>query len=150
MLGADLLILALVLLVIIAGGLVAWRVMMRRFGQRLQRIEADIRVIKSDIAALTACQAGALERDQAQTGVIPSLERRLEIIEQRLRLIARRQDEQLNTSEPGETSYGAAIRLANQGANADLLINTFGIARGEAELITALHHAPPVSPPNPS
>lgn len=127
-------------IIAIAGGL-AWRAIMQRFGQRLLRLESELRILKVDIAALTACQAGALERDQVQSGIIPVLEKRLELIEQRLRLISRRQDEQLNTTEPGETSYGAAIRLAHQGADADLLINTFGIARGEAELITALHQA---------
>lgn len=144
----DFLILGLVLLAIGAalGGLAWHGFEFRRFRQRLQRIESDLRRLQSDIAALSACQAEALEFDQNQSGVIPGLEKRLEVLDQRLRLISRRQDEQLNTGDPGETSYGAAIRLAHQGANADLLINTFGLARGEAELITALHHSTQKSP----
>lgn|GEM_PF-1498827 len=103
--------------------------------------EEHLRVLRGDLAAICACQAEASERDQAREQYLRVVEGRLEAMEQRLRQIARRQDEQIHTSEPGETSYGAAIRLAHQGANVEQLVNTFGLARGEAELIAALHSA---------
>ena len=97
-----------------------------------------LRTLLGDVTALSACQAGAAERDQTREQYLRETESRLEALEQRLRQIARRQDEQ-HHAEPGEPSYGAAIRLAHQGADVDQLVTTFGLARGEAELIAALH-----------
>jgi hypothetical protein len=116
---------------------------------RTKALEVQLRILQGDVAALCACQAEAAERSQARESYLQQylqqyssvVDERLEAMEQRLRQVARRQDEQLHVGDPGETSYGAAIRLAHQGANVEQLVNTFGLARGEAELIAALHHA---------
>ncbi len=124
-------------------GVVMWRVTHRHPDRADDTglLEARLRVLQDDVAALCACQADTMERIQAREQSLRVVEGRLEAVEQRLRQIARRQEEQLHAGEPGETSYGAAIRLAHQGANVEQLVNTFGLARGEAELIAALHRA---------
>jgi hypothetical protein len=108
-------------------------------------VEDRLRALQDDVAAICACQAGAVDRDQIRERYleqhIGTIGGHLEAVDQRLRQIARRQDEQLHTGDPGETSYGAAIRLAHQGADVEQLVNTFGLSRGEAELIAALHRA---------
>ncbi|CAK0754561.1 conserved hypothetical protein [Gammaproteobacteria bacterium] len=96
----------------------------------------QLRLLQNDLSSLCSCQAEAAERDQAREALLRATEDRIEAIEQRLRQLSRRQDEQTTGAEP---SYGAAIRLAHQGADADQLVSTFGLVRGEAELITALH-----------
>ncbi len=113
----------------------------RRISNDQGLLELRLRAMQSDIAALSACQVDAMERALAREQHLRAIEGRIEAAEQRLRQIARRQEEQLHVGEPGETSYGAAIRLAHQGANVDQLVSTFGLARGEAELIAALHRA---------
>ena len=124
--------------VLLGGVAFLWRTLQRAL-IRDQLVETHLRVLQADIAALSTCQAETVERDQTREQLFQAVTTRLEALEQRLRLITRRQDEQLNTNESGETSYGAAIRLAHQGANVEQLVNTFGLARGEAELIAALH-----------
>ncbi|CAK0756964.1 conserved hypothetical protein [Gammaproteobacteria bacterium] len=132
----------------LAGGAFLW-LTVRRAINHSREVETYLRVLQGDIAVLSACQADALERDQVRERHLEkrmekytrTIEGRLEAMEQRLRQITRRQDEQLHTGDPGETSYGAAIRLAHQGANVEQLVNTFGLSRGEAELIAALHRA---------
>ena len=119
-----------VFLAIIALWLVRART--KRFGVTHEQL----RRLQSELAAICTCQAEAAGRDQSREQLLRTTEGRLEAVEQRLRQLVRRQDEQV---AGGETSYSAAIRLAHQGADAEQLITTFGLVRGEAELIAALH-----------
>ncbi len=109
---------------------------------------AQFKTLKSEFAAICACQAEVGEQGHLRDRRLQELSDRLELLtkqlenqEGRLRQLSRRQNDLIHTPEPGETSYGAAIRLAHQGADVDQLVNTFGIARGEAELIAAMHRA---------
>jgi hypothetical protein len=84
------------------------------------------------------------EQDGAQEGVANTDNRddgigdRLGEMEQQLRLLAERQD-QLDLRQPANHSYKLAIKLARNGTNADELVRTCGISRGEAELVVMLH-----------
>ena len=132
-------------LFLVGGGVVAWRLVRlppkNQVGESLESLAVHLRALQGDLAAVCACQVDAMERAHAREQSLQAVESRLEAMEQRLRQVIRRQEEQLHTGDPGETSYGAAIRLAHQGANVEQLVNTFGLARGEAELIAALHRA---------
>ncbi|CAK0748518.1 conserved hypothetical protein [Gammaproteobacteria bacterium] len=126
-------------------GVALWLAVRSSRPSQIKTEDGQLRVLRGDLAALCACQAEASARNQTQEQYLRAMEGRMELrleaMEQRLRQLARRQDEQIHTTDPGETSYGAAIRLAHQGANVEQLVNTFGLARGEAELIAALHRA---------
>jgi hypothetical protein len=59
-------------------------------------------------------------------------------IEQRIRRLAERQD-QLELRDPMEQTYAHAIRLAQKGADISELVESCGLARGEAELLLRVH-----------
>jgi cytochrome b subunit of formate dehydrogenase len=138
------LIIGCVIALSVVGGVILWSAV-RRTTTRVEAVELRLRALQSDLAAICSCLARGIDHHQTQAQYVEQyvgiVEGRLEAMEQHLRQITRRQDEQLHTSDPGETSYGAAIRLAHQGADVEQLVNTFGMARGEAELIAALHRA---------
>jgi hypothetical protein len=62
----------------------------------------------------------------------------VDILEQRIRRLAERQD-QLELRDPLEQTYAHAIRLAQRGVDVDELVENCGLARGEAELLLRIH-----------
>jgi hypothetical protein len=110
------------------------------------RQEAVMEALQADLAGLCAAGSQVAERlTSHEEGVAERLadgledwEGRLLRAEQGLRRLEQRQDA-ADWHDPGEQVYAAAIRLAGQGADAEQLMSTFGMARGEAELIMTLH-----------
>ena len=62
----------------------------------------------------------------------------LDGLEQRIRRLAERQD-QLELRDPLEQTYAHAIRLAQKGVDVNELVESCGLARGEAELLLRVH-----------
>lgn len=63
---------------------------------------------------------------------------RLVEVEKRLNSTVERQME-IEQRDPGSLPYAYAVRLVEMGATADDLVNSCGLARVEAELITLVH-----------
>jgi len=95
-----------------------------RGGRRERERDAALQRVQQDIQALCA---GAV-----------SVGKHLAAVDQKLKRLNERQD-QLELRDPGQQTYGHAIRLAQRGANVDELIANCGLARGEAELLLRLH-----------
>lgn len=77
-----------------------------------------------------------------QTLVDQQSERRLAELERRLRAV-QHEVERLSAGQGGLGVYAEAIREVQQGAGVEDLMASRGIARGEAELIVALHARAP-------
>lgn len=60
------------------------------------------------------------------------------MLEQRVRELGERQD-QLEWDESSGFSFKQAVELAKQGVNADELVSSCKISKGEAELLTLIH-----------
>lgn len=131
-------------LILISYGFFLWQ-HIQQLEKRVKKIEINLKIFHNDLAVISSCQVEAVEHDHVYERkfdqYIRITDQRLEALEQRLRQLTRRQDEQISTNDPNEISYGAAIRLAHKGADVEQLVNAFGLARGEAELIAALHRA---------
>jgi hypothetical protein len=148
--ATDVFLLLLLLDLLTLGALAAALWYARRQGALLRREsarqEAVIEALQADLAGLCAAGSQVAERLAAnEEGIAERLadglghwEGRLLRVEQGLRRLEQRQDA-ADWHEPGEQVYGAAIKLAGQGADAEQLMSTFGMARGEAELIMTLH-----------
>ncbi len=86
--------------------------------------ESERRALQGDMRALAAAASGVGERVRE--------------LEQRLHSLSRRQ-EQRELNEPGSHSYQQARKLARRGADAEQLIDIYGLTRGEAELLSMLY-----------
>ncbi len=86
--------------------------------------EANQRVLQADMRALASSAVGVGERVRE--------------LEQRLRLLADRQEQQA-LSEPASQSYQQARKLAQRGADTEELVEIYGLTQGEAELIAMLN-----------
>lgn len=98
----------------------------RTLAQGDSQREASLRQIHEDMRALCAGSA-------ALGAHLASLDQRLQRLSDQQRTLELR--------EPGSQSYGFAIRLAQQGASVEELMENCGMSRGEAELLLRLHHA---------
>ena len=67
-----------------------------------------------------------------------SVGKHIDTLEQRIRRLAERQD-QAELRDPLEQTYSHAIRLAQKGVNVNELVESCGLARGEAELLLRGH-----------
>lgn len=66
------------------------------------------------------------------------VDKRLARIEKKVKIQNERQDK-LELHEPNLQAYGQAARMVRKGADADELVDTCGLSRGEAELIMFLN-----------
>lgn len=98
----------------------------RRTQRILSQQHLTMRHMQSDIQALC-------------TGAI-NMSRHIEVLEQRARRLAERQD-QMDTRDPIQQAYTHAIRLAQKGADVNELVENCGLVRGEAELLSMVHSA---------
>jgi len=111
---------ALVITVAIIGG-----VLLHRHQRTLLAQREQLDAMRSDMAALSI---GAVK-----------LGEQFDLMAKRLQLASERQDN-LELREPGEQSYGLAVRLARNGADIDELMASCGLVREEAELIVSVQH----------
>lgn len=91
---------------------------------QMQRQEALVRRLQSDVHALCA---GAVNMGSYMSA-----------LEQKIRRLTERQD-QLEMRDPMQQTYAHAIRLAQQGAEVNDLVESCGLAQGEAELLLRVH-----------
>lgn len=116
-----------VLLLVLAGSLglhalQAYKI--RRSQQQLVNMSGQLQRLENDLRAMFS----------ASTGV----DKRLAKIEKKVKIQHERQD-RIELHEPNLQSYGQAAKLVRKGANADELVDTCGLSRGEAELIMFLN-----------
>ena len=95
-----------------------------RNNSQMRQQEAVMRRLQSDVHALCA---GAINMGNYMSA-----------LEQKLRRLAERQD-QLDLRDPMQQTYAHAIRLAQQGAGVNDLVENCGLAQGEAELLLRVH-----------
>ena len=112
------------ILAAVLGLLVVELLRISRFSRRERQWQDTVQCLQKDVTALCA---GAV-----------NVGKHLTEMEQRVRRLHERQD-QVELRDPSQQSYGHAIRLAQRGADADELISSCGLARGEAELLLRLH-----------
>lgn len=74
----------------------------------------------------------------AMTGTTIGMGKRMVNIESKLDVSIEKQLE-LESRDPDEVAYSQAARLVEMGANVDDLVNSCGIGRPEAELMTLMH-----------
>ena len=96
----------------------------RRSQCRLASMNEQLENIGNDMRAMFSASKG--------------VDKRLARMEKKLRLQTDRQDK-LELHEPNLQAYGQAARLVRKGADADELVDTCGLSRGEAELIMFLN-----------
>ncbi len=101
---------------------------LRRLKRRLSEQEALLRSLERDMQAVCAGARGM--------GDVVAR------IEQRLYKLTERQDS-LDLRDPNSQRYHHAIALVRRGAGVQELVNSCGIAAGEAELIHLLHKEVP-------
>jgi hypothetical protein len=95
-----------------------------RGNNKMRQQEAMMRRLQSDVHALCA---GAINMGNYMSA-----------LEQKLRRLTERQD-QLDLRDPMHQTYAHAIRLAQQGADVNDLVENCGLAQGEAELLLRVH-----------
>lgn len=102
------------------------RVVMRLRGAeaRLRQLEEALELQRQSISGLTAGAVG--------------MDRRLFALEGRERLLTERQETYEN-QQTDERPYGHAIRLVQQGAGMDRLVDELDLSESEADLIVRLH-----------
>jgi hypothetical protein len=95
----------------------------RRLRLRLAALEAELEALRADVAATTGIGVRVGERLRRLDQVAAQLNDRLGQIELR-----------------GEgRPYDHAIALVRHGADADRLVQHFGLSRGEADLVALVH-----------
>ncbi len=107
-------------------GVLLWILVSTIGKQRVQLIQAQIKIdtLSSNLSALCAGTVGA--------------NKRLNQLEQHSRALQVRQD-QLETQEQNDGSYGEAIQMVRHGATAERLMEELGLGSNEANLIVMLH-----------
>jgi hypothetical protein len=100
----------------------AYRV--RRSQRRLTDAERRLQSLDNDLRAIFSASKG--------------VDKRLARMEKKLKFQTERQDK-LELHEPNLQAYGQAARMVRKGADADELVDTCGLSRGEAELIMFLN-----------
>lgn len=93
--------------------------------QRIEQLESKANSQQVSINGLTAGAVG--------------VDRRLRGIEERESAIVHRQESIESQQAEGGTPFGEAIRLVQQGATAERLIDELGLSPSEASLIAMIH-----------
>ncbi len=107
-----------------------WRAESARRETRLQQ-KRDIDTLKQTVGALCSSAVG--------------VDRRVNRLEQMGRDLEERQENIELSSHQGEPPYSDAIRMVQEGAGADELIQELGISRDAADLIIMMHGIKPES-----
>lgn len=102
----------------------------RRLLARLLAAEQLVEQLQTDVRGLCSGAVGAAKR-------VSRVESTLRMQKERI--------ERVELHEPGEQSYGQAMRMAKKGAPLDELVETCGLSRGEAELIITLNNQPAIA-----
>jgi hypothetical protein len=97
-----------------------------RCNNMLRQQDEVMRRLQSDVHALCA---GAV-----------NIGNHMSALERKIRRLTERQ-EQLDRRDPVQQTYAHAIRLAQQGVEVSVLMESCGLAQGEAELLLRLHRA---------
>lgn len=97
-----------------------------RHNNKMRQQDDVMRRLQSDVHALCA---GAVNMGNF-----------ISVLEQKMRRLAERL-EQSNMRDPVQQTYSHAIRLAQQGVEVSVLMESCGLAQGEAELLLRLHRA---------
>lgn len=95
-----------------------------RYRKHAQEQDAALHRLQSDVHALCA---GAINISNHMT-----------TLEQKIRRLSERHN-QLELRDPMQQTYDHAIRLAQQGAGVNDLVERCGLTRGEAELLLRIH-----------
>ncbi len=125
--GATLLILSgLAVLGALLAGLAAWRNRRALVAARVETaaLQRELQLLQQSVSALTA---GAL-----------GLDRRLDRLAAREQVLAERQ-ETYEIQQAGEQPYSHAIRLVQQGAGVNRLVQELDLSESEASLIVRVH-----------
>lgn len=125
--GATLLILSgLAVLGALLAGLAAWRNRRALVAARAETaaLQRELQLLQQSVSALTA---GAL-----------GLDRRLDRLAAREQVLAERQ-ETYEIQQAGEQPYSHAIRLVQQGAGVNRLVQELDLSESEASLIVRVH-----------
>jgi hypothetical protein len=96
----------------------------RRTQRQLASVDSQLQGLGNDLRAMFS----------ASTGV----DKRLARMEKKVKIQTERQDK-LELHEPNLQAYGQAAKMVRKGADADELVDTCGLSRGEAELIMFLN-----------
>lgn len=96
----------------------------RRTKIQLVSMDAQLQSLNNDLRAMFSASKG--------------VDKRLARMEKKLKIQNERQDK-LELHEPNLQSYGQAAKMVRKGADADELVDTCGLSRGEAELIMFLN-----------
>jgi len=112
----------LLALLLIAAGLSVYLIVRQR--QHEKRSKLMMQALRNEIHAMTSSSIG--------------MGKRMMDIEQKLNLTVEKQLE-LENRDPGEVAYTQAARLVEMGADVDDLVQSCGIGRPEAELMSLLH-----------
>ncbi len=126
-------------LVLLLGGvgvvlaLIAWLVIagqqrlargLTQANERAQALEQQLDLVRQSISGLTAGTVG--------------MDRRMQRLEDRERALSERQ-ETYEIQQADDQPYGQAIRLVQQGAGANRLVDELDLSESEAELIVRMH-----------
>ncbi|RDH87254.1 MAG: DUF2802 domain-containing protein [endosymbiont of Escarpia spicata] len=95
-----------------------------RTQERLAEAMREVEILKQTVGALCSSSVG--------------VDKRVNRIERHGRDLEERQ-ESMEYQRGGEPPYAEAIRLVQEGAKADRLMDELNISRGEADLIVMLH-----------
>ncbi|QYZ65055.1 MAG: hypothetical protein OI74_05220 [Gammaproteobacteria bacterium (ex Lamellibrachia satsuma)] len=95
-----------------------------RTQERLAEAMREVEILKQTVGALCSSSVG--------------VDKRVNRIERHGRDLEERQ-ESMEYQRTGEPPYAEAIRLVQEGAKADRLMDELNISRGEADLIVMLH-----------
>lgn len=96
----------------------------RHLREREQELDRQLELLRQSISGLTAGAVG--------------MDRRMQRLEVRERALSERQ-ETYEIQQADDQPYGQAIRLVQQGASANRLVDELDLSESEAELIVRMH-----------
>ncbi len=97
-----------------------------------------IRGIQNQFSSMNSLIESQANDMRAMFSASRGVDKRLARIEKKVKIQHERQDK-LELHEPNLQSYGQAAKMVRKGADADELVDTCGLSRGEAELIMFLN-----------
>ena len=115
----------IIAVVLLAALLVYFLIRLQAVTARLLQVESRLASQQVSINGLTAGAVG--------------VDNRLRGIEERESAIEHRQESIENQQSQGEAPFGEAIRLVQQGATAQRLVEELGLSQSEASLIHMIH-----------
>lgn len=131
----------LALLLATNAGVAVWQLLQQRtWKKRFSRLENRQQVLDDTLSALVSAGLAVDKRIERLDAMLVALkERRAPVTPEPAPEPSPPPPKSTKAEEPGYSPYESAIQRAKLGASVELLVEEFGLSRGEAELLVRMH-----------